>query len=113
MKINFGALILNSEKEPFKKAKPNGEADEADLTLKDISEQALLADGQEERALSDSDKAARYKLFNRITDGVDDLKLDEVVLLKKCISKSFSILVRGRAFDIIEPESSLGEKAPD
>jgi len=38
--------------------------------------------------------------------GAQEMKVDDVALMKKLIGKAFAPLIVGRAFDIIEPPSA-------
>lgn len=97
MKINFGANILDLERKPLI-------MEEKPATLGLVSCMALLGVYPDERELSADQKIKRFRLAEAASKGGEqDVRVDDVALLKKLIAKGFGALVVGRAFDIIEP----------
>lgn len=99
MKIDFTSPILDLEGKPMKQG-------EKDVTLEEIGVTALLANHPDEK-LEGSAKIERFGLALRIKAAVKDkvvmdLSAEEIVMLKSLISKAYSILVTGRAWNLLE-----------
>jgi hypothetical protein len=73
------------------------------LTFKDICVNAILTPEQGE---DEKKKYERYELFKKIREGGAevDLKVEEVVLIKKSIGKVNPPLVMGQCWEILEQE---------
>lgn len=97
MKIDFSAAITNLDGTPAKDG-------DADVTLGKVSCGALLATYPDEQHLSGEEKVKRFRLAETAAKGGEqEIKVEDVALLKKLIAKAFPPLVVGRAYDIIEP----------
>jgi len=76
------------------------------MTLKVSAVTALLTPtGKEET--SGEEKATRFLLAERLTndeDGMVDLKIEEIALLKKLIGVLYSPLIVGQAFRFLEQD---------
>lgn len=102
MKIDFSKPILDLAGMPVKQTEA---ADSPDATLATVATGALMATFPDERELSGTDKAARFHLAMKLTNGGDvDLKVEDVALLKNLIGKAFGPLVVGRAYDLLDPK---------
>jgi len=97
MKINFTVGLKNLE---GKTLKDKGK----DLTLKDVSANALLGNYQDEK-IDGEEKLKRFLLATKIYESKGDLELtvDEIKMTKDLIARGYSILVTGRALQILDP----------
>ena len=77
------------------------------ITLRDYAKEALIATFQDERDLSNEEKAKRYGLFIKVKDAVDpaEFTVDEVSLMKKLVGKANTILIYGQAAEMFEGKS--------
>lgn len=77
-----------------------------ELSLASTCCNALLAAHEDERALSGEDKVKRWKLAQRIHDatGEIDIASEEVSLLKTLLAKSYTPLVVGQAWSVLESD---------
>jgi hypothetical protein len=99
MKIDFSAVIKDLDGDAVKDG-------EKDATLGRVACTALLATFADEPNLSAEDKVKRFRLAEIASiAGEQEMKVDDVALLKKLIAKAFGPLVVARAYDIIEPPS--------
>ena len=97
MKINFNVGLTNLKGETLKdKGK--------DLTLKDVSTNALLGNYQDEK-IDGEEKLKRFLLATRIYESKDEIELenDDVKLVKDMIAKGYSTVVTARAWQILDP----------
>lgn len=91
------------------RGKPVKEGD-AVLTLRVVCMGVLLM--TDERDVSSEDKYKRCKLADRIgEDGVQDVSVEEVALIKRLIGRSCQPIVVGPAYDLLEadPASSAAD----
>jgi len=97
LKINFNVSLKNLEGKTLKDK-------EKDLTLKDVSVNALLGNYQDEK-INGEEKLRRFLLATKIYESNDELELsiDEVKMTKDLIAKGYSVLVTGRALEILDP----------
>src|SRR5262249_2140486 len=96
MIIDFSAVIKDLDGVPVK----NGEAD---ATLGRVSCTALLASYADEQNLPAEDKVKRFRLAEIAAKGGEqEMKVEDVALIKTLIGKAFAPLIVGRAYDIIE-----------
>ena len=96
MKINFTVVLKNLKGETLKDK-------DKDLTLKDVSANALLGNYKEE--IDGSEKLKRFLLATRIYESKDEIELenDDVKLVKDMIAKGYSTVVTARAWQILDP----------
>jgi len=97
MKINFNMGLKNLKGETLKdKGK--------DLTLKDVSTNALLGNYQDEK-IDGEEKLKRFLLATRIYESRGEIELenDDVKLVKDMIAKGYSTIVTARAWQILDP----------
>lgn len=74
-----------------------------DLTLGSVSVTALLAQYQDEQALSGDEKFRRYQLAERIAKlDVQEVSAEEVALLKRLIGKGYGPMLVGPAYVALE-----------
>jgi hypothetical protein len=100
MKIDFSAVIKDLEGDAVKDG-------EKDATLGRVACAALLASYADEQNLPAEDKVKRFHLAEVAAKGGEqEMKIDDVALIKTLIGKAFAPLVVGRAYDIIEPSSA-------
>ncbi len=114
MKIKINSIMKNVYGEPLKsqrkKAQTKKEIEEKkpqefeEMTLKDAIVNALLGEFEGEK-LTGENKLERYRLAMKIQEAKIevDLVTDDVVLIKKLIGKSWSPLISGQAWIMIEP----------
>ncbi len=114
MKIKVKTILKNVYGEPLKsqRKKPQTKAEQKagkapgleDLALKDIIVNALLGEYEGEK-LAGEEKLERYKLAMLIQEAKADIDLSskDIVLIKELIGKSWSPLVSGQAWELIEP----------
>ena len=99
MKIDFSAVIKDLDGDAVKDG-------EKDATLGRVACTALLASYGDEQHLPAEDKIKRFRLAEvAARGGEQEVKIDDVALVKTLIGKAFAPLVVGRAYDIIEPPS--------
>lgn len=112
MKIKVNAILKNIYGEPLKsqrkrpRPKKSDEPEELeDLTLKDVIVNALLGEFEGEK-LSGEEKLKRYKLAISIQEAKVEAQLSttEIAEIKDLIGKSWSPLVSGQAWELIEPK---------
>lgn len=98
MKINFEVGLKNLEGKVLKDK-------EKDITLKDVSTNALLGNYQDEK-IDGEEKLKRFLLATKIyeSNGELELKVDEIKLTKDLIARGYSTLVTGRALEILDPD---------
>jgi hypothetical protein len=100
MKIDFSAVIKDLDGDAVKDG-------EKDATLGRVACTALLASYADEQSLVAEDKVKRFRLAEvAARGGEQEMKIDDVALIKTLIGKAFAPLIVGRAYDIIEPPSA-------
>lgn len=100
MKIDFSAVIKDLDGDAVKDG-------ERDATLGRVACAALLATYADEQNLAAEDKVKRFRLAEIASKGGEqEIKVDDVALIKKLIGKAFAPLIVARAYDIIEPPST-------
>ncbi len=99
MKVPFETMITDFDGTVLK-------MDGKDMTLKSLSVAALGAQFPDERDLKGEEKIKRFDLALRIYQGVDDLKVEEIALIKSLVAKAFSVVVVGRAWKLLEGEAA-------
>jgi len=107
MKVNFAQALTTLDGSPLTVASQRcptcGQAtEERAITLLSVCTDALLAQYPDER-LQGTEKARRYRLALRLSEGEVDLKVEDVALLKDLVGKSFGPLVVGQVWDILDP----------
>jgi len=97
LKIDFNVVLKNLEGKPLKDK-------EKDLTLKDVSANAILGNYQDEK-IDGEEKLKRFLLATKIYESKSELELtvDEVKMTKDLIARGYSTLVTGRALQILDP----------
>jgi hypothetical protein len=97
MKVDFSALIKDLDGDPVKDG-------EKDATLGRVACTALMASYADEQNLVAEEKVKRFRLAEIAAKGGEqELKVEDVALIKQLIGKAFAPLVVARAYDIIEP----------
>ena len=114
MKIKVNNILKNVYDEPLKsqRKKPQTKKEIEDkkpqefelLTLRDVIVNSLLGEFEGEK-LTGEDKLERYKLAVKIQESKTEIDLPskEVVRIKDLIGKSWSPLISGQAWELIEP----------
>jgi hypothetical protein len=96
MKVDFGSEITDLKGKPL----PNGDGN---LTLGDIACTALINVLGDDQAMSGDDKVKLFRLAQLASEGGEqDVKVEDVALLKKRVAKMYGALVVGRVFDLLE-----------
>lgn len=73
-----------------------------DLTLGMVCVQALLSNDKDEN-IDGVEKMRRYELAKQIYSGnIDEIKAEEVVLLKKLVGKFFAIVIAGQVLPMLD-----------
>ena len=103
MKRNLNVVLKTIDGEPLKEDH-NGII--RDVLLSRLAVNALLANYNDEPALSGEDKVKRFKLAQQINDADGDVEVtaEQVALLKSLIAKGYTPLVVGQAYEILEGE---------
>jgi hypothetical protein len=103
MEIDFDQILKNIH---GKTINDLVDGQEVPVTLKQVAVNALFAALPNEREISGEEKLKRYQLALRINKGGKIiLTAEELSLIKKMIGKSFSTLVSGQAWMLLEGES--------
>lgn len=97
MKINFNVPLKNIAGKTLKN-------EGKDITLKDVSINALLGNYQDEK-IDGNEKLKRFMLAMKISEAKDELELenDDITLVRDLIAKGYSTLVTARAWQIVDP----------
>lgn len=97
MKINLNVPLKNLAGKILKDGDKN-------VTLKDVSINALLGNYKEER-IDGNEKLKRFMLATRISEAKGELELenDDVTLIKDMIAKGYSTVVTARAWQRLDP----------
>lgn len=118
MKILMGTLMMGLDDKEICDKVPSGEKNLMGqdilmngpaLTLRTVSQNALVAVFQDEQHLSGEDKLKRWELAMKVKRSPDpvDLTTDEVVLIKKLIGKAYGPVISGQAWQLLETGISL------
>jgi len=100
MKIDFSAVIKDLDGDAVKDG-------EKDATLGGVACSALLASYADEQGLPAEDKVRRFRLAETAAKGGEqEIKVEDVALIKQLIGKMFAPLIVGRAYDLIEPPAA-------
>lgn len=100
--MNFDAEILDLVGKPLQ----NGE--DGSMTLNSIACAALINVLQEDQSMSADDKVKMFRLAQVASKGgVQDVKAEDVALLKQRIGKMYGALIVGRAYDLIENDHGV------
>ena len=111
MKIRINSILKNVYGEPLKsqrkKDRPKGSdkpREFEDMILKDVIVNSLLGEFEGEK-LTGEKKLERYRLAMKIQDTKTEIDLasEDIVLIKDLIGKSWSPLISGQAWEMIEP----------
>jgi len=97
MKINFTVILKNLAGKTLKDGKK-------DVTLKDVSINALLGNYKDEN-IDGNEKLKRFMLATKISEATGEIELenDDVTLIKDMIAKGYSTVVTARAWQILDP----------
>ena len=111
MKIKINSIMNNVYGEPLKsqrkKDRPKGSdkpQEFEEMTLKDVIVNSLLGEFEGEK-LTGEQKLERYKLAMMVQGAKAEVDLNskDMVLVKDLIGKSWSPLISGQAWELIEP----------
>jgi hypothetical protein len=115
MKVKVSSILKNVYGEPLKsqRKKPRTKAEQKagkspefeGMTLKDVMVNSLLGEYEGEK-LTGEDKLKRYKLAMKVQDAKAEAELTttEIAEIKELIGKSWSPLISGQAWELIEPK---------
>ena len=97
MKINFNVALKNLAGKTLKN-------EGKDVTLKDISINALLGNYKDEN-IDGNEKLKRFILATKISEATGEIELenDDITLIKNMIAKGYSTVVTARAWQILDP----------
>jgi len=97
MKINFKVKLKNLAGKTLKDG-------DKDVTLKDVSINALLGNYKNEN-INGNEKLKRFMLATRISEATGEIELenDDVKLVKDMIAKGYSTLITARTWQILDP----------
>ena len=96
MKIDFSAAIKDLDGDAVKDG-------DKDATLGRVACTALLASYADEQNLPAEDKIKRFRQAETAAKGgAQEVRVEDVALIKTLIGKAFAPLIVGRAFDIID-----------
>lgn len=112
MKLNFSTPLTDFEGKPIEEDQAGTKVS---VTLGTIAQRALAA-GVGEDKLTGDQKFARFLLGVKIAramsdDGVADLKVEEIAIIKTSIGNAFQPVVAGSAWMIIEGATSMSQAA--
>ena len=110
MKIKINSIMKNAYGDPLKsqRKKPKKKPEDPDvfeeMILKDAMVNSLLGEYEGEK-LTGELKLERYRLAMKIQDAKAEIEISskEIVLIKDLIAKSWSPLISGQAWEMIEP----------
>lgn len=71
------------------------------VTLGRVSANALLMPFPDEMNLAGEEKVKRFMIATKVWTGTEELTLDEIGVLKKCIGKAYAPLIVGRAWELL------------
>lgn len=100
----FGATLDDNQRKQLKSVveKYTGEP----MTAKRVACDALLMQHQDEQNMAGTEKVRRFKLAQKIfeADGDIDITSEDVTLIKNAVTKSFTPLVVGQLYALLESE---------
>ncbi len=107
MKINFHCVLKGLEGQPLKDEKGQ------DVTLGKIAMTALTNVYEDERNITGEEKLKRYDLALTIyalkDNALLDLPVETIAILKDLINKSYSTIVVGQAWRMLEGNTTISE----
>jgi hypothetical protein len=96
MKLDFSQIITDLKGEPIKGS------DDA-LTLGEVTSTTMIAIMPDDQSLTAEDKVKMFRIAQlAVKGGEQELKIEDIGLLKKRIGKMYGALIVGRVFDLIE-----------
>jgi hypothetical protein len=97
MKIDLDALILDLHGKPL----PNG--GDASMTLGETIATAMIAIAPDDQSLSGDEKMRMFRLAQlAVKGGAQDIKTEDLAMLKTRVGKMYGPLIVGRVYDLIE-----------
>ena len=98
---NLDATFLNIEGEVMKK-----DGSEDPITLKDVCKTSILNNYKDTRdyKMTGTDKEKAFAIYKALHDANDEveLKTEQITELKKAIGFSYTTIIVGQAFEMIE-----------
>jgi hypothetical protein len=96
MKIDFSVVLKDLDGKPLK---DGGE----EVTLKSITQMALMAQFRDEAELAATEKVRRFALAMTIqnSNGAAELPVEDVAEIKRLIGRAMGPLVVGRAYELL------------
>jgi hypothetical protein len=103
MRIDFEQVIRDLKEQPLK----NGE--DGPLTLGGVTCTTMIGVLPEDQNIAPEEKVKMFRLAQLATKGGEqEVKTEDLAMLKKRVGKMFGALVVGRVFDLIEGEPNVG-----
>lgn len=106
MKISLNQKMKDIEGEVIKVNKQKGkEVVEIDLKLAKVLITALTSNFEDEKNLEGEEKVKRFIIAQKIQrkkDGVVDLSVEDVAMIKKLVGKTWGTIVVGQVWEILE-----------
>lgn len=104
MKIDMSKLILNLEGTPFMEQLDKGSRP---MTLRSVCVAALTMPHRSDENLSAAQKLDRFQLALLINEAHEiDLRAEQIAQIKELISRTFSIVIFGRASALLDPKEN-------
>jgi hypothetical protein len=96
MKIDFSTVLKDFDGRPLK---DGGE----EVTLKSVTQMALMAQYRDETELAATEKVRRFALAMKLQNGSAevDLPVEDVAEIKRLIGRAMGPLVVGRAYELL------------
>lgn len=102
MQVDFSTVLVDFNNQPLKN-------ENADLTLRSVCIEALMAIFKDEENLSGEDKLKRYDLGMIIhsANGAVDLRVEDVALLKKLVGKGYAPIIVGQVWNLLDKKETV------
>jgi hypothetical protein len=101
VKVKFDTTLKTLDGDPIKQ-------DDKDFTLRQVAVNALMSFGEKEAKIGGKEKFDRYKLANKIHNGADGVKPEEIAKIKELIGELYGPLVVGQAWMVLD-----GDEEPE
>jgi len=103
MKIDFSQVLRGLNGDPVREPGKD-EGDLVDVTLKTMTYRALTSQSEDQKNMKPEEKYKRGKLAEKVfaSEGLLELKIEEVAQIKEQIGKIFPIIIVAPAWDMLE-----------
>jgi len=108
MIINMDTVLLDIRGQPMQRGTID---DHKPLLLRDVCQDALLATYADEKELNGEAKVKRWLIALKCNDLAANFTVEEVAEIKRLLAKGFGPLVVGRAYELLENQSSVKSAA--